>query len=256
MSGARLIRLEQVGVSFRRRTGFLRARDFWAVRDVTFDIFEGETLGIVGRNGSGKSSLLKVIARIIAPDRGTVTMPESCRASLLALLVGFNPYLTGRENALLSGMFHGLTREQVRQRLPEILEFAELAEFADVPVGTYSVGMKARLGFAIALHADPDVLLIDEVLGVGDGHFRLKSTRVMKDRIRSNKTVVLVSHNADTLRELCDRVAWIEDGSCVAIGAPDTVLRDYEQALAEGPAARRRAAAARTGSASPPGATS
>lgn len=255
MNGApvtdRVISLQNVGIRYRRRTGFMKSRDVWALKDVSFDIYRGETLGIVGRNGAGKSSLLRIIGGIVDPDQGTVTMMPDCRASLLALQVGFIPYLTGRENALLSGMFLGMSRTQATARLPDIIAFSELDEFMDVPVRTYSVGMKARLGFAISLHADPDVLLIDEVLGVGDAYFRKKSTKVMKERIKSNRTVVLVSHNFETLRELCDRLVWIEGGRSAAIGKPDAVLQTYEQSLLKQKGGGDRATGPRDGSPQP-----
>jgi lipopolysaccharide transport system ATP-binding protein len=203
---------------------------FWALQDVSFELYRGETLGIVGRNGAGKSTLLRVLAGIITPERGKV-VGNGYQASLLSLQVGFVPHLTGRENAILSGLLLGLHRREVEAAINEIIEFAELAEFIDEPVRTYSAGMKARLGFAVAFQANPDVLLIDEVLAVGDAEFRKKSAAAMRERIQSDKTVVLVSHNAPTLRELCDRAVWIENGVSRAEGSTEVVLRQYQATM-------------------------
>lgn len=147
---------------------------FWALKDISFDIFHGETLGVIGRNGVGKSTLLCLIAGIIDPDMGTVFRAENCHASLLSLQVGFVPQLTGRENAVLSGILLGMHRETIESRMEEIIAFSELDEFIDQPIYTYSTGMRARLGFSVAFQTDPDILLVDEVLGVGDADFREK----------------------------------------------------------------------------------
>ena len=217
------LRLRNVAVSYQRCVGLLRRCPFWALKDVSFELYHGETLGILGRNGAGKSTLLKLLAGIIAPEKG-VLESDGSRSSLLSLQVGFVPHLTGRQNAVLSGILLGLTRAQVEARMGTIVEFAELAEFIDEPLHTYSSGMRARLGFSVAFQADPDILLIDEVLGVGDVEFQQKSAQVMKQRIRSNKTVVLVSHNLNVLRELCDRLVWIESGETRGEGEIEAVL--------------------------------
>ncbi len=228
--GEPAIRLRHVGVSYRRRAGFARASMFWALRDVSLDLFHGETLGIIGRNGVGKSTLLRVLAGIIAPDRGEM-VSDGCRASLLSLQVGFIPHLTGRENAMLSGMLLGLSRRAMLDGMESIIGFAEQEEFIDQPVSTYSAGMRARLGFSVAFMAKPDVLLVDEILGVGDEGFRAKSTAAMRDRLKSNQTVVLVSHSAPTVRELCNRVIWIEGGATFMAGPTDEVMDAYEKKL-------------------------
>jgi len=199
---------------------------FWALNDVSFDLYHGETLGILGRNGVGKSTLLRLLAGIIEPERGTLQRDES-RISLLSLQAGFVPYLTGRENAILGGIFLGKRRAEIEARLPAIFEFAELQEFANQPLGTYSAGMRARLGFAVAFEADPEILLIDEVLGVGDAEFRRKSAQVMKERIKSDRTVVLVTHQVDLLRELCDRLVVIHEGATEIEGDVEAVLSRY-----------------------------
>jgi len=154
-----------------------------------------------------------------------------CSMSLLSLQVGFVQYLTGRENAILSGILLGMKKEEVLDNMDNIIKFAELEEFIDQPVKTYSDGMRGRLGFSISLYADPDVLLIDEVMGVGDASFQAKSTEAMRSRIKSDKTVVLVSHNALLLQELCDRVSWIENGISIQTGETNEVLAMYHQSL-------------------------
>jgi lipopolysaccharide transport system ATP-binding protein len=221
-----MLSLQEVGISFWRRVSFLRRERFWALNSISFDVYQGETLGIVGRNGAGKSTLLRVLAGIIAPDKGKL-VNQGYRASLLSLQLGFIGHLSGRQNAILSGMLLGVSRRVIEARMDEIIDFAELHEFIDQPVITYSAGMKARLGFSIAFQVDPDILLIDEVLGVGDGVFQAKSSKAMREKIRSNKTVILVSHNLQTLRDLCDRAVWIEEGVSRAEGDVTTVLQTY-----------------------------
>ena len=222
------LRLDDVGVFYwRRRRPFKRER-YWALRKISFSVGKGESLGIIGRNGAGKSTLLKVLAGIMEPDRGRIAC-NKLRADLLSLRLGFVPHLSGRENAVLSGMLMGLRRRQVRAALPEIAAFAELEDFMDQPLRSYSEGMKARLGFAVAFQADPDILLVDEVSGVGDADFRKKSTAAMHQKIRSDKTVVIVSHNTSIIRELCDQVVWIERGETRQIGPTEEVLKGYEK---------------------------
>ena len=205
--------------------------DRWALRGVTFDVRTGETLGVIGRNGAGKTTLLRLLAGILGPDRGSVTRAPGVRASLLSLQVGFLPQLTGRENATLSGMLLGLRRAEVADRFDSIVEFAELESVIDDPISTWSDGMRARLGFAVAYCADPDLLLLDEALGTGDAAFHEKSAAAMRERIRSDRTCVLVSHDAATIAELCDRCLWIERGQVAAAGEPRGVLAAYREAL-------------------------
>jgi lipopolysaccharide transport system ATP-binding protein len=191
-------------------------------------VHPGETVGVIGRNAAGKTTLLKVLAGIIAPDRGSVSRAD-INVSLLSLQVGFVPHLSGRENAILSGILLGLTKREAQRRLPDVIAFSELGDFIDEPISTYSAGMRARLGFSVAYYAAPDVLLIDESLAVGDTDFRAKSATAIRKIIRSNRTVVLVSHNLDTVHQLCNRVVWIEEGATVAVGDPATVIYDYER---------------------------
>ena len=233
MSGGTIIELKNVGVRYRRKAGFMRSNTFWALHDVSFDLKHGETLGVIGRNGAGKSTLLRLLAGILAPDTGTI-LHKTDRVSLLALQAGFIPALTGRENAVLSGILLGMTRAEVEARMDEMVRFAELEDFIDEPVRAYSSGMRARLGFTVAFQADPDVLLIDEVLGIGDVSFKEKSSAAMREKIASDKTVVIVTHQAETVLELCDRVVWVEKGVTVEMGEPKVVVDNYLKSLKQG----------------------
>ena len=222
--------LQNVGVSYRRRAGILRWSRFWALNDISFELFRGETLGVIGRNGVGKSTLLQVMAGIISPDKGVIVRND-CSVSLLSLQVGFIPHLTGRENAVLSGMLLGIHRVDIEKAMPEIIDFSGLGEFIDEPVRAYSTGMRARLGFSVSIQINPDVILVDEVLGVGDTEFRKKSNAAMRDKISSDKTVVIVSHDESTLKELCDRVIWVGNQGTNEIGGVDDVLLSYQSSF-------------------------
>ena len=202
---------------------------FEAVRGVSFDFRQGEILGITGKNGSGKSTLLRAIAGIFSADEGTVDL-HGHSISLLAIGVGFKSELTGRENIMLSGLLLGFTEEQVKEHLDEIIEFAGLGEFIDMPVRTYSSGMYSKLAFSITAIMETDIMLIDEVLSVGDEKFKKKSYEKMKSLISDNtRTVVIVSHNLKTLEELCDRVMWMHDGKIKKIGDPKAVIKEYRE---------------------------
>lgn len=221
-----LISLQNVSMSYTVRAGMFKWSKYTPFNNITFDLHRGETVGIIGRNGAGKSTLLRLIAGIHEPDVGRI-VNHGARVSLLSLGVGFVPHLSGRNNAMLSGMLLGLRKKEIEQKLDAIIEFSGLGKFIDQPLRTYSSGMRARLGFSVAVQVDPDVLLIDEVLGVGDEEFRTKSTAEMKRLIKSDKTVVLVSHNLSTVRELCDRLVWIEDGHVKQIDTTGSVLENY-----------------------------
>ncbi|MCM1386969.1 MAG: ABC transporter ATP-binding protein [Bacillus sp. (in: Bacteria)] len=200
---------------------------FEAVKHISFSVDEGGILGIIGRNGSGKSTLLRSIAGVFSPNAGEIDL-KGHSVSLMALGVGFKNTLTGRENIMLSGMLLGFTERQIREKLDEIIAFAELGEFIDRPVRTYSSGMHSKLAFAITAMLETDIMLVDEVLSVGDERFKKKSLEKMKSLILDKKrTVIIVSHNKDTLQELCDRVLWIHDGEMKEIGKPDEVLAHY-----------------------------
>lgn len=204
-----------------------KADRFVAVKGISFYVREGEILGIIGKNGSGKSTTLNALAGIFSPDSGVIDLKDHS-ISLLSIGVGFQREMTGRENIILSGMLLGFSEEEVRAKEEEIVEFAELGEFIDMPVRTYSSGMYSKLAFSITAILETDIMLIDEVLSVGDQKFKKKSYNKMKSLI-SNKerTVVIVSHSIETLRELCDTVMWMHDGQIKRIGDPDPVLNEY-----------------------------
>ena len=227
-SGELAISLNKVGVAYQQRSGLLRRSSYWAIKDVSFDLRHGETLGVIGRNGVGKSTLLRLLAGIIEPDRGEV-LNYGVTASLLSLQVGFVQYLTGRENAILSGMMLGLAKEEVLAKMDDIRNYADLGDFFEQPVHVYSSGMRARLGMSVAVYANPDVVLLDEVLGVGDTQFREKSTATIHEMCRSDHSVVLVSHQPAMHKKLCDKLVWIEDGCVRKTGDVDSVLDEYMQ---------------------------
>lgn len=233
-SPTKLLSLEHVGLYYSQKQGILKRSRFWALRDVSFDLFSGETLGIIGRNGVGKSTLLRVLAGIIAPNTGKMSLHRSgLRISLISLQAGFVPFLSGRENAILSGMLLGATKKEILSKMDDIVSFSELDGFIDQPVNTYSTGMRARLGFSVAFYVDPDVILLDEVLGVGDVSFRKKSTTAMKERMKSDKTVVMVSHSTVILQEVCDRLVWIENGKTQAEGKVPVILDAYLESIGQ-----------------------
>ena len=226
-----IISLHEVGVRYKRSGNVFRRRSYFeALKSVTFDIYPGETLGILGRNGAGKSTLLRIISGIIRPDSGKLTNHD-VSVSLLALQAGFDPNLNGRDNAILSGILQGCPRREVEAHLDEIMEYSELGDFFFEPVRTYSAGMRARLGFSITTIISPDVLLVDEVLGVGDQHFRQKAERTMVAKIQSQQTVVLVTHSHQQIARLCDRAILIDEGISFASGEPQKILRVYEERL-------------------------
>ena len=187
------------------------AEDFWALRDVSFEVYEGETFGLIGENGSGKSTMLKCLTKILRPDEGTVAVNGKVSA-LLELGAGFHPELSGRENVFLNGAILGLSQKELRRRFDEIVDFAGVGAFIDEPVKNYSSGMYVRLGFSVAINVDPDVLLVDEVLAVGDEAFQRKCNEKFAELRNQGKTIVLVSHGLGTVQNLCDRVAWFSHG--------------------------------------------
>lgn len=201
---------------------------FKAVNGVTFELEEGKILGIVGKNGSGKSTLLRAIAGIFSADKGKVNLHNNT-ISLLSIGVGFNKKLSGYENIYLSGLLLGFSEGEIREKEKEIIDFADLGEFIYKPVRTYSSGMYSKLAFAITAILETNIMLIDEVLSVGDVQFRKKSYNKMKELIfAEGRTVVIVSHSAGTIKELCDEVIWLHDGKIKMRGNPDEVLTEYE----------------------------
>lgn len=197
--------------------------------NVSLKLLKGQTLGVIGRNGAGKTTLLRLMAGILAPTRGEIHRAPGARCSLLTLGLGFQPQLTGRDNARLSALLQGASREQADDCLEAIREFSGLGPSFDEPVKTYSQGMRARLGFSTALQTRVDILLIDEVLSVGDRDFREKAAAAMRDRISGEQTVVLVSHSESQIAQMCDVAAWIDGGELRAHGAVDDVLGLYGQ---------------------------
>lgn len=203
-----------------------RADIIRAVDDISFTVEKGKIFGIIGRNGSGKTTLLRSIAGIFRPDEGYIDTKGN-RVSLMAIGIGFNPNNTGRENILKSGMLLGCKLDYVKEHMEEIIEFSELGEFIERPVRTYSSGMYSKLSFAVTAILDTDIMLVDEVLSVGDEHFRKKSYKKMEELMLSNRTVLIVSHATDTLKKFCDEILWINDGKFVKMGPTEEVLEEY-----------------------------
>ena len=218
--------LREVFVRMFRRSNHYQA--FRALDNISFSVREGEVLGIVGRNGSGKSTTLKIIAGVYRPTSGKLTV-DGRVAALIELGAGFHPDLTGRENIVINGLMLGLTRKQIREREQKIIEFAELGEFIDSPVKQYSSGMFTRLGFSIAVEVNPDILLIDEILSVGDQQFQEKSIKRIEDFRNRGKTIVFVSHSAASIQQLCTRALLLHDGVLMYDGAPDQTIAKYNE---------------------------
>ena len=220
----RVYREKPTSLKQRILSGRTRAEDFWALRDVSFEVAQGGTMGLIGNNGSGKSTLLKVIAGILRPTEGRVR--ERGRiAGLIELGAGFHPELTGRENVYLNASFLGLSRAETDRVYDDIVAFAELEEFMDTAVKFYSSGMLVRLGFACAVHVDPEIILIDEVLAVGDEGFQARCLDKVRSFQRDGRSIVIVTHALDQIRQLCDHAVMLDHGRVHAIGAPDDVVR-------------------------------
>jgi ABC-type polysaccharide/polyol phosphate transport system ATPase subunit len=228
--------LSQVG----RRTR--RIKEIKAIQDVSFEVPHGTVLGVVGANGAGKSTLLRTVAGILPPTEGRVEV-DGRVSTLLALGVGFNARLSGRDNVVLGGLAAGLTRAEVADKYEDIAEFADLGEFMDLPMRTYSSGMYSRLAFSVAVNMEPDILLIDEALSVGDARFRRKSFRKMRELVGEARTILIVSHGLRTIRRLCDEVLWLHEGRIVMRDAPDAVLDEYRRFLGVGEDSEDEAAA-------------
>lgn len=202
---------------------------FEAVRGISFEVEKGKILGIIGKNGSGKSTLLRSLAGIFSPDKGKINLHNNS-ISLLSIGVGFQPALTGYENIFLSGMLLGFSEEQIKQKLKEIIDFSELGDFIYKPVKTYSSGMYSKLAFSITAILETDIMLIDEVLSVGDIQFKAKSYNKMKELIDDdNRTVLIVSHSLETLNQLCTEILWLHDGKIKMIGTPKDVIPEYKK---------------------------
>jgi ABC-2 type transport system ATP-binding protein len=208
------------------RGGRAKYEDFWALKDISFEVPAGSTFGIIGSNGSGKSTLLKCLAGILTPDQGSITHRGKVVA-LLELGAGFHPDLSGRENIFLNGVILGMTQKEIEKKFDEIVAFSGLEEFIDTPVKNYSSGMTVRLGFAIAINVDPDILVIDEVLAVGDAQFQLKCLEKIENFRQDGRTIIIVSHGLADISNICDTVAWIEKGVLKELGPASYVINKY-----------------------------
>ena len=217
----------------KKLTGKYESKEFWAVDDVTFTMEQGDMLGIIGTNGAGKSTLLKVITNIMVPSKGTVKVNGRI-AALLELASGFDMDLNLKENAYLRGAMLGYTREFMNQKYDEILEFSELKEFEQRPFKQLSSGMKSRIAFSIAAMLEPEILILDEVLSVGDGKFKEKSEAKMKEMITNGKGTILVSHSLPQIRRMCNKVLWLDHGKQIAFGETEGICNEYEEFIHTG----------------------
>src|SRR6185436_8214001 len=206
--------------------------EFWALKDITFSLKRGEVLGLVGPNGAGKSTLLKILSRVTVPTSGSFVVNGRLGA-LIEIGAGFHPELTGRENIALNGVILGMSRKEIQSKFDRIVAFAELERFIDTPIKHYSSGMQMRLGFAVAAHTDPDILLIDEILAVGDASFQAKCLNKLAELKEEDKTIILVSHNLTTITEHSKRVLWLDHGTVRMIGEPDAVVDSFLQHVTE-----------------------
>jgi lipopolysaccharide transport system ATP-binding protein len=209
-----------------------RSEPFFALKDVSFEVEYGESIGLMGRNGSGKSTLLKILSRITRPSEGRITIYQQVNA-LLEVGTGFNAELSGRENIYLNGSFLGMKTSEIRQKFDEIVAFSEVEQFIDMPVKYYSSGMFVRLAFSVAVHLTPEILLLDEVLSVGDAGFQHKSMEKMRELLGSGATIILVSHNAQAIRDICKRAIWLDKGVIQRDGSSSVVEEEYRKFLEE-----------------------
>jgi ABC-type polysaccharide/polyol phosphate transport system ATPase subunit len=236
------IRARDLGLRFRIRahqgpptvhSGIVRflkhrqpSKEFWALRHLTFDVAKGSVLGVIGSNGSGKSTLLRVLARIHAPDEGELAIRGKV-SSLITLGAGFNANLSGMENIRYNALLLGLTKQDIADKLDDIVKFAELGDFINAPVRTYSSGMRARLGFSVAIHVDPEILVVDEVLAVGDARFRQRCAEKMQELFSRGVTVVLVNHSMEAILQMSHRCMWLDKGAIKKLGEPVDVVKEY-----------------------------
>ncbi len=204
--------------------------DFWALKDVSFEVPQGKTFGLIGKNGSGKSTLLKCLAKILWPEEGSITA-RGKQASLLEVGSGFHPELSGRENVFLNGSILGMSRKEVTRKFDDIVSFSGVGHFIDQPVKNYSSGMYVRLGFSVAVAVTPDVLVVDEVLAVGDATFQKRCRTKFKEMKDEGRTVILVSHSMSTVKDMCDEVAWLNQGELKMIGKTNDVVKAYNETV-------------------------
>jgi lipopolysaccharide transport system ATP-binding protein len=219
---------QRIKAPFGERQASSRLEEFWALKNVSFDIKTGECVGIIGYNGAGKSTLLKILSRITEPSAGKVKI-NGLVGSLLEVGTGFHPELTGRENIFLNGAILGMSKKDIKNKFDEIVSFAEIEKFLDTPVKRYSSGMYVRLAFAVAAHLEPEILLVDEVLAVGDAAFQKKCLGKIRNVAREGRTVMFVSHNMSAIRKLCGSAIWLDNGKIVKSGTSHEIVRDYEQ---------------------------
>ncbi|MCI5217613.1 MAG: ABC transporter ATP-binding protein [Candidatus Electrothrix sp. LOE2] len=203
---------------------------FWALRDINLEVKEGEILGIIGKNGAGKSTLLKILSRVTAPTKGSIKVKGRI-ASLLEVGTGFHPELTGRENIFMNGAILGMSKQEIRHKLDEIIDFSGVEDFIDTPVKRYSSGMYVRLAFAVAAHLEPEILVVDEVLAVGDIEFQTKCLKKMGDIAQSSRTVLFVSHNIGVINSLCERTVWIDNGVIAGYGPSREIVKKYQGSI-------------------------
>lgn len=240
------VRVDHVSKSFRMyhernqtiKSALMRGRtsvheDFWALKDVSFDVPAGSTFGLIGANGSGKSTLLKCLANIYYPNKGSITHFGRI-AAMLEVGSGFHTELSGRENIFLNGSILGMRKREIAAKFDEIVEFSGVEKFIDQPVKNYSSGMYVRLGFAIAINVNPDILVVDEVLAVGDAEFQEKCFQKFRDLKAGGKTVILVSHSMGTVREMCDQAAWLSHGELQTVGEAGATIEAYEKSISGG----------------------
>lgn len=214
--------------SLKSSTSELRKDEFWALNDINFELKKGESIGLIGANGSGKTTLLRLIAGIFPPDKGEIIVKGRIGA-LIAIGAGFHPHMTGRENVYLNGTILGMTHKEINSKFKNIIDFAEIGDFLDAPVSTYSSGMRVRLGFSIAIHTEPDILLIDEILAVGDSYFKIKCYQRLSELIEKSVVFILVSHNPEAILATCQKAIYVSNGSVKGLGNVDTVMRIYEE---------------------------
>ena len=220
------LKLESVSFSYSTGKSFFSTKKKTILEDISLSIYPGETLGIIGRNGAGKSTLLRLLAGVMDPDKGRI-IKRCSKINLLSIELGFSEQLDGINNIILSGMFNGFSKKEIKAKIDDIVKFSGLGKDINTPLITYSSGMRARLGFSIAYHLDPDILLIDEILGVGDIDFQMKSEKLIREKINSDQTVVLVTHDPYLVKSICNRAIWIENGKVHAEGSSEEVIDKY-----------------------------
>jgi len=226
-----VISIKNLGIRYKKRGSLVRGKKtqyYWALRGVNLEIKKGEVLGVIGVNGAGKSTLLKAMNQIIKPDEGEV-INRGYSTALLSISAGFIGYLSGRENAILNGLLLGMSKGDITEKIEDIKALSEIGDFFEQPIYTYSSGMKSRLGFSVAYYTDPDVILVDEVISVGDRSFKEKSSRLMKERIKSDKTVVVVSHSMSLIKDLCTRVVVIDKKGIVDRLSVEEAIAKYNK---------------------------